>query len=174
MDNNVYQAPQSTLIESDNQGVQPVKIFNVNGRMGRFAYLQYCYGIPFIFFWIFYIGLIWIASEYNSRSDFIMEFIVILAIGVLIVWLVLATLSSIQRCHDIDVTGFLFILVFIPVINISLLILSGSKGENRFGLKPGDNKVTVYILGTIGVLGYIFSNILLVSWGIMIFKSSFF
>jgi len=61
----------------------------------------------------------------------------------LLAWVSLATYA--KRLHDLDHTGWLTLLAFVPLINLIMLIYCGAKpgtpGPNRFG--PGPVRVTL-------------------------------
>ena len=47
--------------------------------------------------------------------------------------------AAVRRLHDTDKSGWFVLMSFIPILGlvvIYLLIVDGSKGKNRFGLKP--------------------------------------
>ena len=56
----------------------------------------------------------------------------------LALWLSAATYA--KRLHDLDLSGWIALMVFIPVVNLILLIYCGAKpgtvGPNRFGSGP--------------------------------------
>ncbi|MFK7792614.1 MAG: DUF805 domain-containing protein [Devosiaceae bacterium] len=66
--------------------------------------------------------------------------------GVLILWPSLA--MGIKRWHDRDRSGWWVLLSFIPIVNIyayiSMFLLSGTPGINRFGLDPRDEEHGLY------------------------------
>lgn len=68
-------------------------------------------------------------------------------------------LLSIQRAHDFNTTGWLAILVFVPLVNLLFWVIPGTDGENRFGLKPPPNGtgaiVLAFILPLIFAIGII-------------------
>jgi uncharacterized membrane protein YhaH (DUF805 family) len=62
-------------------------------------------------------------------------------------WLVLIILSlsvTIRRLHDLNSSGWLYFLGFVPLVNIFLLIvlflIKGTPGENKYGLPPVKRK----------------------------------
>ena len=50
--------------------------------------------------------------------------------------LYLTLINASKRFHDLNVTAWLSPLVFVPLVPLLLLILSGTKGENRYGPAP--------------------------------------
>lgn len=92
--------------------------------------------IPFfvIFAFIPYIGVI----------------LLVLSVIVLIVFDVIIFVASvclaIRRLHDKDLTGWLYLIQFIPfgpLVLLVLYILEGTKGPNKYGEDPTENKIFV-------------------------------
>jgi len=54
-------------------------------------------------------------------------------------------MQTIQRAHDFNTTGWLSLLVLIPLVNLIFWIIPGTDGENRFGAKTPPNSVLVLI-----------------------------
>jgi uncharacterized membrane protein YhaH (DUF805 family) len=57
------------------------------------------------------------------------------------IFILIPTLSvTVRRLHDLDATGWLLLLIFVPVINIGflfvLLFKAGTKGSNAYGSIP--------------------------------------
>ena len=52
---------------------------------------------------------------------------------------------TIQRAHDFDTTGWLSILMLIPLVNLLFWFIPGTDGENRWGAKTPPNTVLVLI-----------------------------
>ena len=59
---------------------------------------------------------------------------------VLLVTLIPFLAASVRRLHDIDKSGWWMLLIFIPLIGaiwlIVLMVMQGTKGDNRFGPDP--------------------------------------
>jgi hypothetical protein len=66
-------------------------------------------------------------------------------IGMLIVGVML----TIQRCHDFDVSGWLSLLLIVPVAPLLFWIIPGTKGANRFGAPTPPNSTGVVVLALI-------------------------
>ncbi len=110
--------------------------FYPNGRSSRKFY--WLFGIlPF-----FIIGLILFFSLANSKSNPYIVFFV-LFIQLLALWPFLV--MQIKRWHDINLTGWLSLLIFIPYLGFVVILvvglIPGKSGENKYGQDPLGRKV---------------------------------
>jgi uncharacterized membrane protein YhaH (DUF805 family) len=104
-----------------------VKYFSVNGRASRSEY-----------WWFFatWIVLYFLLTFLSS----IFEQFWILAISFYIGVLVPSITSAIRRLHDVDRSGWWYLLIFLPLIGGIILLVwfcsEGTNGPNRFGPDP--------------------------------------
>lgn len=114
--------------------------FSFNGRIRRIEYFLSCLlggAVTAIAFWLG-VGTSLIGASQNSGSGF--------GIGVLIgfsaliggIWFTIA--QDVKRLHDVDKSGWLIILLLIPIVNFILglymLLADGTVGPNRYGNDP--------------------------------------
>ena len=114
--------------------------FSFNGRIRRIEYfLSWLLGgaVTAIAFWLG-VGTSLIGASQNSGSGF--------GIGVLIgfaaliggIWFTIA--QDVKRLHDVDKSGWLVVLLLIPIVNFILglymLFADGTVGPNRYGNDP--------------------------------------
>lgn len=114
--------------------------FSFNGRIRRIEYFLSCLlggAVTAIAFWLG-VGTSLIGASQNSGSGF--------GIGVLIgfsaliggIWFTIA--QDVKRLHDVDKSGWLIILLLIPIVNFILglymLFADGTVGPNRYGNDP--------------------------------------
>jgi uncharacterized membrane protein YhaH (DUF805 family) len=52
---------------------------------------------------------------------------------------------TIQRCHDFNTSGWLALLMVVPLANLIFFFIPGSDGPNRFGAPTPPNSVGVLI-----------------------------
>jgi uncharacterized membrane protein YhaH (DUF805 family) len=129
---NPYRAPAAAVADTAEQH-EEVRLFSVSGRIGRARYIAYAIGL-------------WLAlTAVVVLSTFLGTLGVVLMIVAYIGALVLGFMLSIQRAHDFNVTGWLAILSLVPLVNLIFLIIPGTDGENRFGLKTPPNGMGVLI-----------------------------
>src|SRR5574339_394126 len=71
--------------------------------------------------------------------------ILIVALGY-IAMIAIQFLPAIQRSHDMNVTGWLSLIVLVPFGTLVFLFAPGTRGENNYGLRPPPNGVGVILL----------------------------
>lgn len=113
------------------------KLFTTEGRLNRLPYAKYYFGLLLAsFFAIFILSVIFVlgGGSTESISLQILSFIVTLPFTVATV------MVSIRRLHDLNRSGWLAVLQFIPIANvilgIYLLFFKGTYGPNEYGADP--------------------------------------
>ena len=127
---NPYETPKAPVADSTLR-VEPVQLFSVSGRIGRARYIAYGLGIYLL------LGILAVVVAG-----------LIGPIGAGVVWvalMVIIFMLTIQRCHDFDTTGWLSILVLVPLVNLIFWFIPGTQGQNRFGAPTPPNSVWVLI-----------------------------
>ena len=153
-DSNQYQAPQSQVDKQMPQAFAKPKIFSVSGRIGRLRFLAYVVGVHII------IGI---------PSNFLSIFLEMgmgvngqmIAIGITgitaFILLVFYFIFAIQRSHDMNTSGWLSLILLIPLIGFLVFLFApGTHGANRYGAPSSPNGVGVILLAFImPVIGFI-------------------
>jgi hypothetical protein len=66
-------------------------------------------------------------------------------------------LLTIQRSHDFNVSGWLSLILLIPLVPLIFWIIPGTEGTNRFGPQPPPNKgagvIVIVLLLLFAILG---------------------
>jgi uncharacterized membrane protein YhaH (DUF805 family) len=142
-----YAPPQANVAERLPEFGE-LKVFGVNGRIGRVRYLGWLMAmtlcsIPILGAWI---GLTALSSTLGM-----------LVIGLLsIAAIVVSVFIGVQRLHDIGWSGWLLLVHLIPVVGsvfaLLMLIIPGTQGANRFGPPPPPNSTSVKILAWLFLL----------------------
>lgn len=161
---NPYQAPSATVRDFADTGAdQPYepRLFSAQGRIGRLRYIAYSFGAQMIALVLAGLGaglLFPVIRNLDASPALAGSLMFLCYAPVLLTLLVMAR----RRLNDLDQSGWLALLMLLPLINIllSLVLLfwPGSKGANRFGPPPARNGVLVVLfalvvpLATIGVL----------------------
>ncbi|MGH2397035.1 MAG: DUF805 domain-containing protein [bacterium] len=130
---NPYQAPGAAVADAGDQ-VQEVKVFSVSGRIGRARYLAYGVGF-YILFGMLGGGL---AAVLGAAGVVVM----------VLAWIALVVIGfmlTVQRCHDFNTTGWLSLLMLVPLANLVFLFIPGTDGPNRFGAPTPPNTAGVLI-----------------------------
>ena len=128
---NPYATPKSAVAEEGAQ-YEPVKLFSISGRIGRARYITYGMGSYLLFGALG--GLLSVAIGPVGSM-----------LGVLAAMVIAYTLTM-QRCHDFNTTGWLALLVFVPIANLIFWIIPGTDGPNRFGRPTPPNTVLTLVL----------------------------
>ena len=131
---NPYQAPSAAVADAGDQ-TQPVKVFSISGRIGRARYIAYGIGFYILF------GII--AAALTAALGGIGGALMVVAWVALVV---IGFMLTIQRCHDFNMSGWLSLLMLIPLANLIFLIIPGTDGPNRFGGPTPPNTIGVLIL----------------------------
>jgi uncharacterized membrane protein YhaH (DUF805 family) len=122
---NPYAAPKAALADEGSSEVQPVKLFSTAGRIGRARYIAYGMGLYFL-----------VAAIGAGLVAVLGQWAVLLA-G--LAYLVVAFMLTVQRCHDFNTSGWLSLLLLVPLANLIFWIVPGSEGRNRYGAPTPPN-----------------------------------
>jgi uncharacterized membrane protein YhaH (DUF805 family) len=154
---NPYQAPSAEVADI-NQQYCDLWVYTTEGRLGRLRYIAYSFGLSLL------IQLI--ATVTGGISTALPQEIgVALAMIILIVAYIMLIVTSIfimiKRLHDVNRSGWLLLLLLVPLINIILglylLFAPGTDGPNNFGPPPPPNSravvITAFVLIGLFVLG---------------------
>ena len=131
---NPYQAPGAAVVDAGSE-VQPVKVFSAAGRIGRARYIAYGLGFYVLFGLVNIAGIAILGQTGGS--------VVMIAGGIAL--MVIGFMLTIQRCHDFNVTGWLSLLMLVPLANLIFFFIPGTDGPNRFGGPTPPNSVGVLI-----------------------------
>ena len=97
-------------------------LFNADGRIGRKDWIIWSVGISIIFAIIGYL-----LNDEGSTVQAILSIIAGIA----------GIFMGIKRLHDLDRSGWFYLLALVPIVNfffvIYLWIWKGDEGDNRFG-----------------------------------------
>ena len=127
-----------------------IRFFDLTSRIGRLRYLAYAAALTLLL-----IAGVLLGSVLAVVSTTLCYAVIgVVYIGML----VLSIGFGVRRLHDQDKTGWLMLLMIIPIANlvlvVFLLFIPGSDGENRFGPPPPPNSGWV-IAGAICYIGLI-------------------
>lgn len=140
---NPYRTPVADVADVASTEFGQVNILSVKGRLGRVRYIGYSIGL---------VMLCNIGGGVLSRlaGPTVGVFIYFAA---MIAVLVLTTMLTVQRAHDFNVTGWLAIVAFIPLVNFIFWLIPGTDGENRYGPKtPPNSKLAVILVSVLPAL----------------------
>lgn len=137
---NPYRSPDATVADPNAaQAYGEVKPLSAAGRIGRVRYIAY----SFVTGLIIYIPFVLLAMMLSPETLVsVMPFVMII-IGVL--GLIAQFLFTIQRCHDFNVSGWLSLLIIVPLGVFVFWFVPGTQGPNRFGPPPPPNSKSVIV-----------------------------
>jgi uncharacterized membrane protein YhaH (DUF805 family)/Tfp pilus assembly major pilin PilA len=148
---NPYAAPRTNVTRRDGpEEYGEVKIFSVSGRLGRVRYIGYSVGLSLLVM----LALVIVAGILSTIDP---NIAVVAGIVGYVAIIVLQFMLTIQRAHDFNTTGWLSLIMLIPLAGLIFWFVPGTKGENDYGKQPPPNSVGVIVLACIvplfGVVG---------------------
>jgi uncharacterized membrane protein YhaH (DUF805 family) len=151
---NQYQAPRSQVDAASAQEYGEVKMFGVSGRLGRVRYLAYSMGVSFL---VVMVALA-IAGAMKVALGDAGTMIGGILVGIAYIFsIVYSFMITIQRAHDFNTSGWLSLLLFVPLVSLIFLFIPGTKGENNYGAPPPPNTtgniIVASILPIIAIIG---------------------
>ncbi len=139
---NPYTTPKAKVTDPDEEYGE-IKVFSASGRLGRVRYIGYSVGLTMLISILF---AFLAAAVGASAGKGVAASIMIVCYGAIVV---LSALLTIQRAHDFNSSGWLALLVLIPLVNLIFWFIPGTDGENRFGRKTPPNGIGVILLACI-------------------------
>ena len=153
---NPYLAPGARLTEqTEVEEFGEVGLFR-NTRIGRIRYMAYGMAATMLFgFAGVLLGAL--LGAFKASGAAVVVFIAVYAgMAIFHAWL------AVRRSRDFNVTGWLALLIFVPLANLVFLFVPGTDGSNRFGPKPPPNKgagifvvLAFLVIAVIGILAAI-------------------
>ena len=129
---NPYASPRAKVADAD-QEYGEIRIFSASGRIGRVRYIGYSTGMAIL---IAGAAAAIVGGLQATGQGTVAGVIAIAAyVGILIVQFLL----TIQRAHDFNTTGWLSLVLFLPLVPFIFWFIPGTKGENTYGPEPPPN-----------------------------------
>jgi type IV pilus assembly protein PilA len=149
---NPYAAPQANVTRGDGDVEEygEIKMLSAQGRLGRVRYIGYSVGLSILVMFVFGI-LAAVAALIDPTAT-----VAVIGIGYIVV-VVVQFLLTIQRSHDMNVTGWLSLISLIPLGVLVFWFVPGTRGENDYGKPPPPNTTGVIVLACVvplvGIVG---------------------
>lgn len=137
-EHNPFIAPQAAVDDVQDFADSSFKLnlFSGAGRIGRVRYITYSIGINLL------VALVAAVVSFVIPPIFFLIYPVVMYVALML---------AIKRCHDFDTTGWMSLLVFIPLVGLIFMLIPGTNGPNRFGRKTAPNGSAGVILISIFV-----------------------
>ncbi len=145
-----YQPPRGAITPTAPTRYGEIHPFSHRGRLGRVRYIGYSVGLGLL---INLLAVGWgaLATLSGDREPGLF------ALGGVVLLVALAVafsvLLAIQRLHDFDASGWWSAFALVPLANLvlylTLLIMPGTQGANRFGDPPPPNSTGVILLALV-------------------------
>jgi uncharacterized membrane protein YhaH (DUF805 family) len=140
---NPYAAPRTNVSRAESaEEYGELKVFSAQGRIGRVRYIGYTFGYTFLIALV--IGMVGALLGGVSAG---LAFVVGAAGYVAIV--VMQILLTIQRSHDMNVTGWLCLISLIPLAALVFWFVPGTRGANNYGPPPPPNTMGAVVVACI-------------------------
>lgn len=129
-----------------------LKVFSIQGRIGRLRYLAWTLVLTVVMMVVVGIGaLIGFASLMSAQSSGLaIGFAALVAIVLFVAFIVVSIQISVQRLHDLGWSGWLWLINFVPIVGsffpLVLVVSPGSNIANRYGPPPPPNTTAVKAL----------------------------
>jgi uncharacterized membrane protein YhaH (DUF805 family) len=143
--------PQSKLIDPVSNDTYLPKFFAVNGRIGRVRYIAYTVGasllmLPLMFLMMGGIGILAAAGSPDAGAGAgVLGLIAFYALSFAVSFILAR-----RRLHDLGKTGWLGLLMLIPVINLFVFLWfvfgPGDAQANAYGPAPAPNTTGVIVM----------------------------
>lgn len=150
-ENTPYTPPNANVADINNQQYAELKMFSPGPRIGRLRYLAYSFGMSMLFMFVMGIvaGIV-VAILMSALGEAAVMPIVMVIYGIFyLVLIVINIIFGIKRLHDLNQSGWLSIILFIPLVGfffyLYMLFAPGSDDANRFGNPPPANSTGVLV-----------------------------
>jgi len=140
---NPYAAPRTNVSRADSdEEYGELKVFSAQGRIGRVRYIGYTFGYTFLIALV--IGMVGALLGGVSAG-----FAFVVGAAGYIAIVVMQILLTIQRSHDMNVTGWLCLISLIPLAALVFWFVPGTRGANNYGPPPPPNTMGAVVVACI-------------------------
>jgi uncharacterized membrane protein YhaH (DUF805 family) len=144
-----YTTPKAEIL-SNQEEYGSIKILSVKGRIGRLRYIGYSIGISLFVYLVMgvLVGLVGTTMSEEAMGP-LMLLVLVLGIGSMFF---INIVLMIQRCHDINMSGWLSLSLLIPLVPLIFWFIPGTEGVNKYGPPPPPNRSALLIIMIILVM----------------------
>ncbi len=149
-------APPQAKVGDDLPEFGELKVRSLSGRIGRVRYLGWSAALSFIVFGAYLVASLLMAVSLPLG---------VAAIAIVVIAaMVFSVPIGVQRLHDLGWSGWLWLALIVPFVNVVLsllmLFMPGEQTANRFGPPPPPNSTGVKVLAFSWLLFPVFGGIL--------------
>lgn len=145
---NPYEAPEARVedLSVEASEYDPLDMFALSGRIGRLRLFVWQAMVSLISSVLVgaVAGVLLAAGfrEGDAALDLVTAIVQIAAVAVGVIF-------AAKRARDFNVTGWLGLLIMIPIVNLFFFFVPGTDGPNKFGPPPPPNSTGVKVLAGI-------------------------
>ncbi len=144
--NQPYQAPGADVAVSSNETYQP-QFLSLSGRIGRMRYFVYATGLSILFYLVVGVAAAILVPAFAAGSEGAMGIVAIVlsmvGLAAFIGMMIISWGYMVRRLNDINASGWLSLLMLVPLVNFILALIlifkKGSQGGNNYGAAPVSN-----------------------------------
>ncbi len=145
---NPYASPHANVTDFDENETYQPRIFSTQGRLGRLRYMAYSCIVQFVLLFFFGVAAAVLMPASNTGTDNVPNSFIMIVILFYIPIIAAAFIMAKRRLNDLDKSGWLSLLLLVPLVNfflaIYLLFGPGSPGSNSYGPKAIPNSSWLY------------------------------
>ena len=138
--------------ESEAQAAGTVPVFSFTDRLGRVRYIGYSMALGIVTFVALMLSLVVIAAIAGEQSVLVALLATVMGVAATVV----SVMFAIRRLHDMNLTGWIALVSLVPLLNllftVALMLVPGTKGENRFGPQTPPNGTGAILLACLAPL----------------------
>ena len=130
-----------------------LKVFTINGRIGRLRYLAWTLVLTVAM--LVAAGILSTVGFAIATASPTIAVILgsLLGFALFVALVVVSVQIGVQRLHDLGWSGWLYLLNLVPLVNsvfpLLLLVLPGNAGANQYGAPPPRNSTAVKVLASL-------------------------
>ncbi|KTC46056.1 hypothetical protein AO262_20110 [Pseudomonas fluorescens ABAC62] len=162
-------APPRAAVGDNLPEYAALKVFTINGRIGRLRYLAWTLALTVAL--LIAAGILSTVGFAIATASPTIAIIVgsLLGFALFVAAVVVSVQIGVQRLHDLGWSGWLYLLNLVPLVNsifpLLLLVLPGNAGANQYGAPPPRNSTAVKVLASLWLAFIPLMLILVVSLG---------
>ena len=147
---NPYATPKTISHDIESGEYGELKYLTTNGRIGRMRLLAWNFGISLILFTAAAAIILLMGTLSNFNPDAGLKLAAKIGFSIYIYMILMNIIFVTKRLHDVNRSGWLLLLILVPLVNIFLgiylLCAAGSPSSNNYGAPPPPNTTGIKVL----------------------------